>query len=314
MNRNNPKISINILNWNRKKELRELLLNLKNQSYNDFEIVLVDNNSSDGSFEMVITEFPEIKAIKMPQNLGVPGGRNVGIVNSFGEFLVFIDNDTEIKNDFVGTVVQTFEKNPEVGILTFKILNFYSSELDLGSWVLDRDLMKNEKFRIVNTFVGAGFALRKSVIENVGLFWDKLFFMHEEKEYSMRLLETKYKIYYCPDINIYHKVSPEKRFQPDERFFYYGIRNEFWIYIKNIPLFYSIRHLFFIFWAGLLYSLRRGYFVYYIKGAYEGIFNCGTSLKNRKPVSYKNYRRYLKFLNIEKDNILSRIKRFILLK
>jgi len=314
MTKYNPKVSINILNWNRKKVLKELLINLKNQSYQNFEIVLIDNNSSDGSFEMVKLEFPEINVIKMPVNLGVPGGRNVGIVNSTGEIIIFLDNDTEIKNNFVENVIRTFEKTPNAGILTFKILNFYSNELDMTCWVLDRELIDYEKHRQVNTFLGGGCAIRKTVITEIGLLWDNLYFMHEEKDYSMRLYESRYKIYYCPDIEIYHKISPEKRFQPDERFFYLGIRNEIWIYFKNVPLFYLIKHLANLISSGMLYSLRRGYFVNFIKGVYEGVFHCGQAIKDRKPMSNKDYKIYLELLNLKKDPIIKRIKRFILMK
>lgn len=314
MTKNTPKVSINILNWNRKKELKELLLNLKNQSYQNYEIILIDNNSIDGSFEMVKLEFPEINVIKMPLNLGVPGGRNVGIVNSLGEIIIFLDNDTEIKNNFIENVVRTFEKNTDAGILTFKILNFYSNELDMTCWVLDRELIDYEKFRQVNTFLGGGCAIRKTVINEIGLLWDKLFFMHEEKEYSMRLIESRYKIYYCPGIEIYHKISPEKRFQPDERFFYFGIRNEIWIYLKNVPLFFLIKHLVYLIGIGVLYSLRRGYFIYFIKGVYEGIFHCSHAIKDRRPMSNEDYKIYLRLLNLKKDNIITRIKRFVFMK
>ncbi len=314
MNINNPKVSINILNWNRKKELKELLLNLKNQSYQDFEIVLIDNNSTDGSFEMVKKEFPDVNVIKVPHNLGVSGGRNVCIVNSIGDYLVFIDNDAEVEKDCIEKIVNIFEIEPKAGILTFKILNYYTGKLEPSCWDFDENLLKNDHIRPVNTFAGGGCAIRKEVIKEIGILWDKLFFMHEEKDYSMRLLKTKFGVFYAPQVKVYHKISPDKRFKPNERFYYYGIRNEIWIYLKNVPFILALEHIPKVICFSMLYSIRKGYFRYFLRGLFEGFLKSISIMKIRKPMSKSNYRIYKGLQIKKKENILNRFKRFLLWK
>lgn len=304
------KISVIILTYNRVNDTICLINNLIKQTYTNFEIIIIDNNSTDNTQHEIENKFPDVFFLKIPYNSGVPGGRNFGIANARGEYLVFIDNDAEIEKNSLEKIVEIFEQNHDAGILAFKILNYYNKELDLTTWVLDEDLKDNEHFRRVNTFVGAGFAIRKKVNDEIGLLWDKLFFMHEEKDFSMRLMKTDYSIYYAPQIKIYHKVSPEKRYEPNERFFFYGIRNEFWVYIRNIPIIQAIPHLTFVMFSALLYSIRKGFFIYYIKGLFQGIFLSKDAWKLRDPINISDYKLYKSLLNKRKDNILIRVKRF----
>lgn len=306
------KISVIILTYNRVKDTIELLQCLEDQTFTDFEIIVVDNNSTDDSQIQIQNNFPDVRYFKIYYNSGVPAGRNFGIVNSKGKYLIFIDNDAEVEKDFLEKVYDTFENNADAGILTFKIVNYYTKDIDMTCWVLDRNLIKNNEFRAVNTFVGAGFAIRKKVFDVMDLLWDKLFFMHEEKEFSLRRLKTDYIIYYVPQIIVYHKVSPEKRYEPNERFFFYGIRNEFWVYIRNVPLIKAIPHLAFVAFSAFLYSIRKGFFSYYIKGIFQGVFFSGKAWKRRDPISIDDYKLYESLLNKKKDKILIRLKRFLL--
>lgn len=311
---NYPKLSVIILTYNRVNDLIALLENLRQQTITDFETIVIDNNSTDSTKYEVTINFPEVKYFKSYYNSGVPGGRNFGIANSTGQYLVFIDNDAEIEKTCLEKVVNIFDNEPKAGILTFKILNYFTKELDMTCWVLDKELMKEEKNCPVNTFVGAGFAIRRAVIDEIGLLWDHLFFMHEEKEYSMRLLHTNYNIYYAPQLIVYHKVSEEKRYSSNERFYYYGIRNEFWTYFRNVPFWPALRHLIKLAFLAMLYSLRKGYFIFYIKGILQGIFFSKVAIRLRNPISKEKYAQYQCLLNKKPDRIYVRIKRFITFK
>lgn len=305
-----PLASIIILTYNRVHDLSALLENLKRQSLKDYEIIVVDNNSTDNTQEEIPLKFPSIRYIKIHLNLGVPGGRNLGIVNARGDYLVFIDNDTEVEPDFLEKVIKTFEKEPRAGILTFKILNYFTGEIDLTTWVIDQELKVNEEFRPVQSFVGCGHAFRREVVDQVGLLWDRFFFMHEETEYSLRLLHTDYHVYYVPDIRVYHKVSAENRYQFSERFYYYGIRNEFWNCIRNVPWKEAISFLGYMIAAALPYSIKRNHFFRYCRGIYEGIFHSREALKLRNPISKSKYQEYLSLYGKKRDRFSARIKRF----
>ncbi len=303
-------ISIIIITYDRVNDLIDLLKNLENQTFHDFEVIVVDNNSQDGTREIIPRDFPHVKYILSKTNLGVPAGRNLGVKNAVGDILVFIDNDALLHPKALSSVSEIYDTNPEIGILAFKILNYFTKELDLTTWVFNEHLKTVTNLHPVNTFVGAGFAIHRKVFNKIGLLWDDLFFMHEEKDFSFRALNAGFKIVYVPWIEVYHKVSPQRRFESNERFFYYGIRNEIWIYIKNIPWRFTVPHLFFLFWAGGLYALRLGYFKYFLKGYYDGLLQGMRKLSMRHPVSEETYKLYLKLLDKRKDPWLKRIQRF----
>jgi len=304
------KISVIILTYNRVKDTLEILGSLEKQNYEDFEIILVDNDSSDGTVQKVKENFPTVNCIEIKYNAGVPGGRNVGIKNARGDYLIFIDNDAEAGSNFLKDIESTFKSESRAGVLAFRIVNYYTREIDKTTWVWNTSLLNNEEFKPVHKFVGAGFAIRKEVIKQVGILWDDLFFMHEEKDFCMRLLRTNYRVFYTPKIEVFHKVSPEKRYESNERTFYYGIRNEFWIYIRNVPFYDALKHLIYFAITALLYSIKRRSFGYYIKGVAEGIFSSKRAWKIRSSLSKSQFKLYLELSNKKKDNIGDRIKRF----
>jgi GT2 family glycosyltransferase len=302
------KFSVIILTYNRVYDTLELLGSLDKQNYEDFEIILVDNNSTDDTVHRVEEKFPKIKCIGLQHNTGVPGGRNIGIKNALGKFLVFVDNDAEVGSNFLQDIESTFNSESRAGALAFKIINYYTRKIDKTTWVWDTSLLHSEEIKQVHKFVGAGFAIRKDVIQQVGLLWDDLFFMHEEKDFCMRLLFTNYRVFFTPHIEVYHKVSPEKRYESDERTFYYGIRNEFWIYIRNVLFYDALKHLIYFTSSTLLYSIKRKSFRYYIKGISEGILSSKRAWKIRSPLSRTQFNLYVELSNKKKDGIGNRVK------
>jgi GT2 family glycosyltransferase len=134
--------------------------------------------------------------------------------------------------------------------------------------------------------------------------------MHEEKDFCMRLLRTNYRVYYTPQIKVYHKVSPEKRYESKERIYYYGIRNEIWIYIRNVPVYNALKHLIYLLLSTLFYSIKHKSFKLFVKGVREGIFSGKRAWKIRNPLSRSQYKLYLELSNKKKDKMSIRIKRF----
>ncbi len=305
------KISVIILTYNRVKDTLDLLGSLENQNFEDFEIILVDNNSSDETVQKVNEKFPTVNCIEIKYNAGVPGGRNVGIKNARGDYLIFVDNDADVGPNFLEDIESTFKSESRAGVLAFRIVNYYTREIDKTTWVWDTTLLNNEEFKLVHKFVGAGFAIRKDVIKQVGILWDDLFFMHEEKDFCMRLLRTNHRVFYTPRIEVYHKVSPEKRYESNDRTFYYAIRNDFWIYIRNVPFYDALKHLVYLCISALPYSIKRKSFGYYMRGVAEGIFSSKKAWKIRSPLSKSQFKLYLELSNKKKANIGDRIKRFL---
>ena len=98
--KNNPLVSIIIVNYNGKKFLEKCLNSLMKIDYKPYEIILVDNSSSDGSVEFVETNYPKISIVKLEKNYGYAKANNIGVQKATGEFIQFLNNDTEVKPDF----------------------------------------------------------------------------------------------------------------------------------------------------------------------------------------------------------------------
>lgn len=96
-----PIVSIILVNWNGIKWLDKCLASLTTQTYPNFEIILVDNNSTDNSVSFVTKNFPSVKVIKSPTNAGFASGNNLGINSARGEYIILLNTDTWVKPTFV---------------------------------------------------------------------------------------------------------------------------------------------------------------------------------------------------------------------
>ena len=116
------KISIVIPHYNGKDLLYNCLQSIyQNISIESFEIIVVDNNSNDGSTETVKIDFPKINLIKSKKNLGYSGGCNLGAKNSKGEYIIFLNNDTLHTKDWIEELIEFLEKNPHAGANLFQV-------------------------------------------------------------------------------------------------------------------------------------------------------------------------------------------------
>lgn len=231
------KISVIIISYNRKNELRDCLLSLLNQS-SLFEIIVVDNNSSDGSEEIFSggeVSHPAIKFFKLKENVGVAGGRNYGITQATGDVLFFIDDDALLEpQNAIELIVKKFEKDKDVGILAFKIVNYYSKKIQREEFPhIDKFLDPDKEFE-TTYFIGAGHAIRKEVFEKCGLYPDDFFYGMEELDLSFRVLDNGFRIIYFPEITVWHKKSLKGRIT-DEKKWIYTLRNRMAISYKYLP-------------------------------------------------------------------------------
>jgi len=212
----------------------------------------------------------------------------------------------------LGKIADYFLKDPNLGILAPQIKNFYTKELDQSSWVYSIHKLK-DKDNSFDTFafVGAGFAVRREVFEQCGLFWDELFFMHEESDFAYRVIEKNFTIRYQPQIIVYHKVDSQQRYGISSRFYHYGTRNRLWINLRYYPLSQAVLKnsvfLFFQFIAALRTHNLRSFF----KGLYESIKNIDNPFKYRHKLDKDTLRKIKKLQYIKKDSFLRRAGRVL---
>ena len=115
-------VSVIILNWNGKKFLNECLYSMQSQTFTDFEVILVDNASHDGSVELIKCNFLDfVRLIENKANYGFAGGNNIGISHAVGRYIVLLNNDTRADPDFLKHLVGVAEQYPRVGMCAAKV-------------------------------------------------------------------------------------------------------------------------------------------------------------------------------------------------
>jgi GT2 family glycosyltransferase len=119
-----PEISVIILNWNGKPFLEDCLSAMRRQTFWDFETILVDNGSNDGSVEYVRSQFPEIKLLALPENLGFTGENIVGYAQASGDLVVLLNNDTEAHPNWLEEIHKASHSYSDAGSFASKIMYF----------------------------------------------------------------------------------------------------------------------------------------------------------------------------------------------
>jgi GT2 family glycosyltransferase len=190
----NPRISIVVLNYNKREDLDRNLRRLREIPFESKEIIVVDNASTDGSVEMIREEFPEVKLIASPTNDGVAKGRNRGFRAARGEYVIYLDDDSVAPVDVCEQVVGQFEARPEVGCLAFLVREV----------PFDRFPNKYDDVEYLGNYNGAGHAFRKDCLERIGYLEEMYFFGGEEIDSSLALLNEGFKTRYTPEVVIDH--------------------------------------------------------------------------------------------------------------
>jgi len=242
-----PKVTIVTVNYNGKKFLAECMDSLKALEYPEggFEVVMVDNASSDGSSDFIRENYPWVKLIVTDRNLGFAGGNNVGMKLSEGDFVALVNNDTKVDPAWLIEMVKVAESDPRVGIATSKmlfmdrpnIINNAGSFVLPNGWGSDRGFEQEDKgqFEVVEevfSACGASMLLRKSMLDEIGLFDESFFCYYEDVDLSWRARLAGWKIVYTPLSFLYHKHSGTS-VEWSEFFTYHVLRNRHFMLLKN---------------------------------------------------------------------------------
>jgi GT2 family glycosyltransferase len=217
-----PLVSIITVNFKQTEVTCELLSSLENISYPNIEIWVVDN-LSDRSLKAKVSQiFPKVNILESNDNLGFAGGNNLAITQANGKYLMFLNNDTEVKTDFLEPLVEQMEMNTEVGICASKLHYFhspgtiqYAGSSDLHPFKIQsfaigygkKDIGQYDKVVETNLAHGAAMMVRTSVVKEVGLMPEEFFLYYEEIDWCLKIKEAGYKIYFVPQSLVLHKES-----------------------------------------------------------------------------------------------------------
>jgi GT2 family glycosyltransferase len=217
-------VSVIIPVWNGRRYLEACLDALLEQEPPGFEIVLVDNASTDGSVELIQERYRAARLIQNADNLGFAGACNVGLQAARGRILILLNQDTRVLAGWLATLVEV-ARQPQVGVVGCKALypdgetiqhaggqiewprgvgrHYGGGERDAGQWDVARP---------VDFCTGAAIAFRREVLKEIGLldegFWPGYY---EDSDFCFRAREAGYQVCYAPDAVMIHKESPSLR-------------------------------------------------------------------------------------------------------
>lgn len=215
-----PKVSVVILNWNGRRYLDDCLTSLQAQTYTDFEIILVDNGSTDGSVEWVVEHFPQVRVTCNETNAGFAAGNNQAIRASQAEFVATLNNDTRVEPDWLAVLVATAEGDSTVGMCASKMLfanrpdviNSTGISLDPVGIAWDRrggELDDRQETKLAEVFGPcAGAALyRRAMLDQIGLFDERFFAYLGDVDLAWRARLAGWRCLHVPQARVYHVHS-----------------------------------------------------------------------------------------------------------
>ena len=237
-------ISVIVLNYNGKGFLDGCLTSLASQTYSDFEVIVVDNGSRDGSPEYVKENYPWVRLAKNDENLGFAGGTNVGIRAAKGEFVITLNNDSRADSRFIEELIKPMA-DPEVGVCAAKMLfpdgriNSAGICISRSGAAWDRGMFEPDRgqYEFVEEVFGAcaGAALyRREMLDEIGLFDEDFFLYLEDVDLAFRARLAGWKCLYVPGARVIHHHGGTAGVGSDLAV-YYGNRNIVWYPIKDFP-------------------------------------------------------------------------------
>ncbi|GAB4139190.1 MAG: glycosyltransferase family 2 protein [Ignavibacteriales bacterium] len=271
MSKGELKIFAVILNWNNFPDTNNCIKSLLDQNDPRIHIVVVDNHSTDDSVQLIKSNFPELDLIVSEKNLGYAGGMNLGIryaLENGADYIIISNNDIVYSNNFLNPMLELFSKNPEMGIVSPKVLYLHDRNLIYcsggefsylrASGVAFNQGKNSELFdndiREITMAEGSCYLAKSDVFINCGLISEKFFMYFEDLEFSDRV-RKKYKIFYTPFSKVYHKGGAGNSWANHSSLYYYYYTRNRYIYFSSYSFIIKIYVLIY----SLMVSLAKSF-------------------------------------------------------
>lgn len=292
------KISVIIPNYNGIKYIKTCMDSLSNQTMKDFGIIFVDNGSTDGSKELVERNYPQVQVIGLTENTGFCGAVNAGIRKADTEFVVLLNNDTEVDADFLKELYLGIERHPKAFSAQAKMIQFQNrSQIDdagnyynaLG-WAFACGKGKSaenytQERKIFASCAGA--AIYRTVeVKKLGFFDEEHFAYLEDLDLGYRAQIAGYENWFLPKAIVYHIGSGTSGSRYNQFKVRYSSRNNLYMIYKNMPFLQLLLNSPFLlmgFGVKFLFFTCKGYGREYAAGIKNGV----SLWKRKKKVPYK---------------------------
>lgn len=296
-----PLVSVIILNYNGENDLIECFNSLKNVKYQNVELILVDNGSSDNSIEIVRNKYEDVRIIELGTNTGFSLGNNLGVLRANGDYIALLNMDTVVDENWLTELVITAQKTPKIGVVASKIYYYneknvidyagstcdiYGNTAHVGAENKDNNYLNQQ--RMTFYACGASLLFKKELYNKIGLF-DPLYYMYyEDVDFSWRTWICGYEVVYTPKSHIYHKINRVRHNFP--RIIYMTQRNKLRTLLKNYELKTLLRilpnYFFMRLWEIFTSREYKKYilFILYFKGFFWNILHIKSLIQNRSSI------------------------------
>ncbi|MHB1187329.1 glycosyltransferase [Thiobacillus sp.] len=238
-----PKIAIVVLNWNGKEDTLECLTSIGKLDYPNYEVIVVDNGSTDDSVDAIRTKFPKFSVLETRKNLGYAGGNNVGIRQALeqgAEFILVLNNDTVVSPQLLDKLVSAAAQHPDAGFLGPRLLYYDRPEkvwFDGANWNTSINYFRYPGQNAhasslsltdheTDYVCGAALFVRATTARQIGLMDERYFLVWEEVDWCYRAREAGWRSIVVPQATLLHKVGVSFGGEDSPLRTYFAIRNE----------------------------------------------------------------------------------------
>jgi len=280
-------VSVVVLTYSRPDEIRNNVSQLLALTYTPLDIVVVDN-ASETAVETLLPADPRLSVLRMQENKGV-AGRNHGIKAASGDIVITVDDDvTGLTDTSIAEIVSALSE-ADVAAVNFRVIDEETGEQI--NWCHHRRLEEYADRRFDTYEISEGaVAFRREVVIDAGLYPEFYFISHEGPDLALRIMDLGFRVIYNPAITVRHSHSEIARVS--WRRYYYDTRNQIWLVVRLLPALTAVRKLVTGLGAMSIYSLRDGYFRYWLKGIYHAIRGLPGVYRQRKRISACTLERY----------------------
>jgi GT2 family glycosyltransferase len=240
-------VSVVIVNWNGRHLLPECLDSVFQQTFRDFEVIVVDNGSQDGSGEFVRSSYPAVILISLQTNRGFAGGSNAGMRAASGDYIALLNNDTRTDPGWLAGLVAAAERSPSAGMWACKILSYddpgvidnvglliYRDGLARGKGRLERDHGQYDQAGEALFPSGCAGLYRRRMLDEIGLFDEEFFAYADDVDLGLRARLAGWGCIYVPEARVYHRYSASSSTYSSFKAFLVE-RNRVWVLLKYYP-------------------------------------------------------------------------------
>jgi GT2 family glycosyltransferase len=250
-----PLVTVAVPTYNGRTLLEVCLSSLARQRFRDFEVVIVDDGSSDDTLSWLSKHWPDVEVVALASNRGVTAAMNVCARSGRGELLGLFNNDVELAPGCLGQLVAALRDHPEAGWAGAKLIDFHQRTRidgagDIFTWEGaagrlghgERDQCQYDTPRAVLGVCGGAALYRRSVLERVGPFDEDFFALYEDVDWDLRAQLAGFSCRYVPTAIVYHMGSATIGAGLTDFTRYHTWRNTLWIVAKDLPAGALLRH------------------------------------------------------------------------